>query len=45
MNMVEEIMIASGMIKIENIITLSGRSLESEILFHTVTPHVMVQSI
>jgi len=42
--MVEEIMIATGIIKIENTITLSGRSPESGILFHTDTPHVMIQS-
>jgi len=43
--MVEEIMIATGIIKIENTITLSSRSPESGILFHTDIPYVMVQSI
>jgi len=33
MNLVEEIMIVTGIIKIENIITLSGRSPESGTLF------------
>jgi len=45
MNMVEEIMISIGVIKMENIITLSDRSPDSEILFYTDTPHVMIQSI
>jgi len=45
MNLVEEIMMATGIVKIENTITLSGRSPESEILFHTDIPHVMVQYI
>ena len=40
--MVEEIMIATEIIKIENTIILPGRSPESEILFHTDT-HVMVR--
>ena len=44
MNMVEEIMITTGIIKIENTITLSGRTPKSGILFHTDT-HVMIQSI
>ena len=42
--MIEEIMIATGIIKIENTITLSDRSSQSGILFHTDT-HVMIQSI
>jgi len=45
MNMVEEIMIATGIIKLENTITLSEKSPESGILFHTDTPNVMIQSI
>ena len=44
MNLVEEIMIVIGIIKIKNIITLSGRNPESGILFHTDAPHVMIQS-
>jgi len=44
MNIVEEIMIAIGVIEIENTITLSARSPDSEILLYTDTPHVMIQS-
>jgi len=40
MNMVEEIMIAIGVIKMKNTITLSARSPDSGILFYTDTPHV-----
>jgi len=43
--MVEEIMIAIGVIKMENTITLSDKSPDSRILFYTDTPHVMIQSI
>jgi len=42
MNMVEEIMIAIEVIKMENIITLSARSPDSGILLYTDTPHVMI---
>jgi len=45
MNIVEEIMIAIGEIKIENTITLSARSPDSELLLYTDTPHEMMQSI
>jgi len=43
--MVEEIKIVTGIIKIENTITLSGRRPESGTLFHIDGPHVMIQSI
>jgi len=45
MNLVEEIMITIGIIKIENTITLSSRSPEFGTLFHIDAPHVMIQSI
>ena len=45
MNLVEEIMIISGILKIENTITPSGRSPESGTLFHIDAPHVMIHSI
>ena len=45
MNMVEEIMIAIRVIKMEDTITLSDRSPDSEILLYTDTPHEMMQSI
>ena len=45
MNMVEEIMIAIGVIKMENAITLSDNGPDSGILFYTDIPHVMIQSI
>ena len=45
MNLVEEIMIATGIIKIENTITLSGKNPESGTLFYTDAPNVMIQSI
>jgi len=44
MNLVEEIMIFSGKIKVENAKS-TGRSSESGTLFHTDAPHVMIQSI
>jgi len=43
MIIVEEIMIAIRVI--ENIITLSARSPDSELLLYTDTPHEMMQSI
>ena len=45
MDMVEEIMMAIGIIKMKNNITLSDRSSDFGILFYTNTPHVMIQSI
>jgi len=42
MNMVEEIMIAIGVVKMENIITLSDIRPESGILLCTDTPHVVI---
>jgi len=45
MNMAEEIMIAIGIIKMENTITPSDRNPDSGILFYTDTPRVMIQSI
>jgi len=44
MNIVEEIMIAIGVIKIENSITLSARNPDSELLLYTDTSNVMIQS-
>ena len=45
MNIVEEIMIAIRGIGMKNIITLSARSPDSELLLYTDTPHEMMQSI
>ena len=45
MNLVEEIMIVTEIIKLENTITLSGRSPKSGTMFHIDAPDVMIQSI
>ena len=45
MNIVEEIMIAIGVIEMKNTITLSARNPDSGILFYTDAPHVMIPSI
>jgi len=45
MNVVEEIMIVTGIIKVENTITLFGRRPESGTLLHIDAPHVMIHSI
>jgi len=45
MNIVEEIMIAIRVIGIENTITLSARSPDSELLLYTDTSNKMMQSI
>jgi len=45
MNIVEEIMTAIGEIGMKNIITLSARSPDSELLLYTDIPNEMMQPI